>query len=141
MCFSSEHGLFGWTPIILLAVIGLFVLQNRDRALSVYSVLAFVTYLYTIGCYDDWAGISSFGNRFFISLTPIFILGLASLLRLARRRECNERRAAILAASTTRPLIAWNLGLVFQWGMHLIPARGPISWRDAGLQPGGCRSG
>ena len=25
----------------------------------------------------------------------------------------------------------WNLGLIFQWGTHLIPARGPISWRDA----------
>ena len=28
-------------------------------------------------------------------------------------------------------LIVWNLGLMFQWGMHLIPDRGPISWRVA----------
>ncbi len=28
-------------------------------------------------------------------------------------------------------LIVWNLGLMFQWGMHLIPDRGPIAWRDA----------
>jgi hypothetical protein len=27
--------------------------------------------------------------------------------------------------------IVWNIGLIFQWGTHLIPARGPISWRDA----------
>jgi hypothetical protein len=130
VCFSSEHGLFSWTPVILLAVLGLVVLQNHDRALSVYSVLAFATYLYTIGCYDDWAGISSFGNRFFISLTPLFILGLASLFDwLAEAWQ--ERRAAILAASITTALIAWNMGLVFQWGTHLIPVRGPISWRDA----------
>ena len=25
----------------------------------------------------------------------------------------------------------WNAGLIFQWGTHLIPARGPISWREA----------
>jgi len=25
----------------------------------------------------------------------------------------------------------WNMGLIFQWGTHLIPARGPISWREA----------
>jgi hypothetical protein len=24
--------------------------------------------------------------------------------------------------------IMWNLGLIFQWGAHLIPARGPVSW-------------
>jgi len=29
--------------------------------------------------------------------------------------------------------VLWNLGLMFQWGMHLIPDRGPISWRDATL--------
>ena len=130
VCFSSEHGLFSWTPVVLLSVIGLVLLKNRDRALSVYSVLAFATYLYTIGCYTDWAGISSFGNRFFISLTPLFILGLASFFDwLAEAWQ--ERRAAILAASITNTLILWNLGLVFQWGTHLIPARGPISWRNA----------
>ena len=24
----------------------------------------------------------------------------------------------------------WNLGLIFQWGAHLIPARGAVSWRE-----------
>ena len=114
----------------MLAVIGLVLLQKQDRALSLYALLAFVTYLYTIGCYDDWAGISSFGNRFFVSLTPLFILGLASFFDwLAEAWQ--ERRAAILASALTSALIVWNMGLVFQWGTHLIPARGPISWHDA----------
>jgi hypothetical protein len=130
VCFSSEHGLFSWTPAILLAVIGLFLLKNHDRALSLYSVLAFAFYLYAIGCYEDWAGISSFGNRFFVSLTPLFILGLAAFFdRLAEALP--ELRAATFAAALTTALIIWNLGLVFQWGTHLIPARGPISWHDA----------
>jgi hypothetical protein len=24
--------------------------------------------------------------------------------------------------------VAWNMGFIFQWGDHLIPVRGPISW-------------
>ena len=65
-----------------------------------------------------------------MGLTPLFVLGLAALVdRLARAWQ--ERRAAILAWSATAVLIVWNLGLMFQWGMHLIPDRGPISWRDA----------
>jgi hypothetical protein len=130
VCFSSEHGLFSWTPVILLAVVGLVLLQKQDRVLSLYVLLAFVTYLYTIGCYEDWAGISSFGNRFFVSLTPLFILGLASFFDwLAAAWQ--TRRAVVLASSLTAALIVWNMGLVFQWGTHLIPARGPISWHDA----------
>jgi len=27
--------------------------------------------------------------------------------------------------------IIWNLGMIYQWGAHLIPARGPISFREA----------
>ena len=27
-------------------------------------------------------------------------------------------------------LILWNIGFIFQWGTHLVPARGEISWRD-----------
>jgi len=130
VCFSSEHGLFSWTPIILLAVIGLVLLQKQDRVLSLYALLAFVTYLYTIGCYEDWAGISSFGNRFFVSLTPLFVLGTASFFD-SLAEAWQERRAAILASAVTGALIVWNMGLVFQWGTHLIPARGPISWHDA----------
>ena len=130
VCFSSEHGLFSWTPVVLFAVVGLVLLHKADRALSFYAVLAFATYLYTIGCYEDWAGISSFGARFFVSLTPLFILGLASLFNWLAE-TLSERSAAILAPATAGILIVWNLGLVFQWGTHLVPARGPISWRDA----------
>jgi hypothetical protein len=130
VAFSSEHGLFSWTPILLLAVIGLVLLQKRDRMLSLCCVAAFAIYLYAIGCYEDWAGISSFGNRFFVSLTPIFVLGLAGFFNFVAR-ETDDRRANILATCTVSLLILWNAGLIFQWGTHLIPARGPISWRDA----------
>jgi hypothetical protein len=130
VCFSADHGLFSWTPILIAAVVGLFLLWRCDRELAVYLVLVFAALLYTIGCYQDWDGLSSFGNRFFVMLTPIFVLGLAASLD-SLERAWKGRRAAIVSASVTAVLSLWNLGLIFQWGTHLIPARGPISWRDA----------
>jgi hypothetical protein len=130
VCFSSQHGVFSWTPILLLAAVGLFALRNYDRGLAAYLIIVFAAYLYAIGCYQDWDGISSYGNRFFVGLTPFFVLGLAALFDwLANAWQ--EGRATVLACSATTVLIAWNLGLMFQWGMHLIPDRGPISWGDA----------
>jgi hypothetical protein len=129
-CVSADHGLFSWHPILLLAVAGLFLLRKYDRQLGLYLMGVFVALVYTIGCYADWDGLSSFGNRYFVSLSPLFILGLAALFDwLAGAWQ--ERRAAILASSATVVLILWNLGLIFQWGTHLIPARGAISWRQA----------
>ena len=128
--FSADHGLFSWTPILILAVAGLFILRRRDRVLSWYLIAVFAGYLYVIGCYQNWDGLSSFGNRFFVSLAPIFVIGLAALFDWLGS-AWTERRAAIICASATVVLALWNMGLIFQWGTHLIPSRGPISWRDA----------
>ncbi len=130
VCFSADHGLFSWTPILMAAVIGLYFLWRYDRELAVYLILVFAALLYTVGCYLDWDGLSSFGNRFFVSLTPAFVLGLAAFLD-SLERAWTERRAAIVSVSATAVLSLWNLGLIFQWGTHLIPARGAISWREA----------
>jgi Dolichyl-phosphate-mannose-protein mannosyltransferase len=130
VCFSSEHGLFSWTPILLLSVAGLFLLRRYDRDLSIFLIGGFLVYLYAIGCYENWAGISSFGNRFFVSLTPLFVLGLASFFGWTASKW-RERQSTTFAWGITALFILWNMGLIFQWGTHLIPARGPISWRDA----------
>lgn len=130
VCFSSEHGLFSWTPILILAVVGLFMMRKYERTLALYLIVVFGADLYAIGCYQNWHGISSYGSRFFVGLTPLFVLGLAAFFDWLAR-TWNGRRAAIFAWSTTAALVMWNLGLIFQWGMHLIPDRGPISWRAA----------
>jgi len=129
VCFSAEHGLFSWTPILVLSVAGLFSLRRYDRELAFFLLGGFLVYLYAIGCYENWAGISSFGNRFFVSLTPLFVLGLASFFGWMASKW-RERKATTFAWSVTALFGLWNMGLIFQWGTHLIPARGPVSWRE-----------
>ena len=87
VCFSSEHGLFSWTPIVFLAVARIILLRRHDRVLGLYSICCFAAYLYVIGCYQDWDGLSSFGNRFFVSLTVLFVLGLSAVFRSGRARS------------------------------------------------------
>lgn len=126
--FSSDHGLFSWTPILLLAVVGLVLLWRIDKELAAGLAISTLAFYFLIATYPDWDGISSYGNRFFVSLTPIFIIGLASLLA-AFERAWRSRKAAVVSAVIILTLFAaWNVGLIFQWGMHLIPERGPISW-------------
>ena len=35
-----------------------------------------------------------------------------------------------VASAVLGCLILWNLAFMFQWGTHLVPARGPISWSE-----------
>ena len=78
--FSSNHGLLSWTPLLGLAILGLFFFAFRLPEVGIPFFTAVVAFYLFISFYPDWAGISSYGNRFFISLTPLFVLGLAYLL-------------------------------------------------------------
>jgi hypothetical protein len=126
--FSSDHGMFSWTPVLILAVVGLPFLIKRDALLGGGALLTFLAYYYFIASYPDWDGLSSFGNRFFVSLTPIFILGLAALLNSFSSWVGKTTRAVAIACPVLALFIAWNVGFIFQWGTHMVPARGEISW-------------
>jgi hypothetical protein len=126
--FSSNHGLLSWTPILFLSLAGLILFARRQSAVGIPLVAAVLAFYLLIACYPDWAGISSYGNRFFVSLTAIFIIGLAVFLDGFTSRFVS-RRAAIAAACVLMGMfVVWNVGLMFQWGTHLVPARGPIDF-------------
>lgn len=127
--FSSDHGLFTWTPVLALALIGLVLFLRIDRTLAFYFLAIFSVFSYVLACYVNWDGISSFGNRFFISIGPAFIIGLAALFDRIFRAWAGGRKAFISAAFVVALFAAWNVGFIIQWGDHLIPVRGEISWR------------
>jgi len=129
--FSSNHGLLAWTPLLGFAIIGLLLFAFRFPDAGVPFVAAMLTFYLLISIYPDWAGISSYGNRFFISLTLLFIIGLAYLLERGARLFRQERTALAVSTTLLACFVLWNLGLIYQWGTHLIPARGSISFKEA----------
>ncbi len=128
--FSSNHGLLAWTPILLLAIVGLFFFWRREPRIGSPFLAGFLAFYVLISCYPDWAGISSYGNRFFVSLTPFFILGLAVFFDRAAQLFPSRRAARAAAGIVIAVFTLWNAGLMFQWGSHLIPARGPVSFSE-----------
>jgi hypothetical protein len=124
---SSEHGILTWTPILSLAIFGLFFVQRRAKVLTSYFSAGAAAFFYLIACYPYWHGTASFGNRYLISLTPIFIFGLALFLQRAAGLSRFSRFLFPAAASVIALFVLWNAGFIFQWGAHLIPPRGPVS--------------
>jgi hypothetical protein len=127
--FSSDHGLLSWTPILVLAVVGIIMFRRYDSSFSLYLWLVCAFFYYVICCYNNWDGLSSFGNRFFLSLGPIFILGLAVFFARVGAWWKSERIVLLGVAFALFLFATWNIEFIFQWGDHLIPVRGPISWR------------
>lgn len=129
--FSSNHGLLSWTPLLGFAILGLLLFAFRLPKVGIPLLSAMLAFYLFVSFYPDWAGISSFGNRFFVSLTPLFIFGLAQLLERVGARLRQPRIALAVSSAVLTCFVLWNLGLIYQWGTHLVPARGPISFRQA----------
>jgi hypothetical protein len=128
--FSSNHGLLVWTPILLFAIVGLILFRWREPRVGAPFLAALLAFYLFIACYPDWAGISSYGNRFFVSLTALFILSLAVFLDRAAQLFRSRRVALAAAFAILALFVLWNVGLMFQWGSHLIPVRGPVSFSE-----------
>jgi hypothetical protein len=128
--FSRSHGLFVFTPILVLAFAGLFYLRSLDRAFGTLCVFITLVFYYFVSCFSWWYGAVGLGNRFFVSLTPIFVLGLASLFAWAARLWPDSRTASFRIIPITLLFVFWNLGLVYQWQTHLMPRYGPVYWPE-----------
>ena len=121
---SPNHGLFFWTPLALVALAGLawFTVRRRVGAhrdgpwLGALLLLLFVLQIYISGCVESWTVAGSFGQRRFLAMTPLLVVGLAALVPPTGLR--GARRA--LAAAVVVFGIWWNLGLMAQFGLHLM---------------------
>jgi hypothetical protein len=122
---SAEHGWFSWHPAAAAGVIGLALLARRRDDARVLLV-ACAAFFFAVASYQNWHGQSSFGNRFFVSLTVLLVIGLADL---AARAAARARPARLGAAAVLAFLMLWNAGLAYQWGTDIIPNRGPVDFR------------
>ena len=111
--FSDNHGLFTWTPIAAVSVVGLVPLIRRDRLIGSAAVLFFVTSWYVNSAVSDWWAGEAFGARRFLSCYPVLVLGLAAVFD---RIEARTEMMAALAISFTA--YTFLLLLQYQAFMH-----------------------
>jgi hypothetical protein len=108
--FSWYHGLATWTPLLVLAVIGLLLLHRHDRGLARAGLATFVAQLLLLSILERWFwGGASFGQRRFDSCTLFFLLGVAALL---------ERLPRWIGAALTIVTTAWTM-MLFIAATHL----------------------
>ena len=88
LLFSSNGGLFAWTPLALPAVFGLVLLVRRDRKVGLTLLATLALGVYVLASNPMWSAGWSFGARRLTEAYPVFVLGLCvaaeALLRCPR---------------------------------------------------------
>ena len=120
--FSPEHGLFVWTPLLLVAAGGLLWMAWPARAGSVDTrriglilCLMVMTQIYVTGSVDSWTSGGAFGQRRFVGLTIVWAVGLAAAFQAVRGVGIRRALWAVCTLS-----VWWNLGLMAQFGANLM---------------------
>jgi hypothetical protein len=95
--FSDWHGLFTWTPIVVVAIAGLVVLARREAMVATALGVALLLSWYANAAVADWWAGEAYGARRFVSCFPIFVIGLAAAMRpLTARLRLLATLAAIV---------------------------------------------
>jgi hypothetical protein len=128
--FSTDHGVLVFAPILVLALVGLVYLCRLQPALGAIFISILAAFYCIIAFYPWWSGVFGPGNRYFLSLTPVFILGLAFAFDLAECLWRSERAAALRLVPLTLVLVIWNLGLIYQFEKHLMPWYTKVYWDE-----------
>ncbi|GAB6040855.1 hypothetical protein [Endothiovibrio diazotrophicus] len=129
LLFGTRHGLFSWHPLLLAALLGLALLWRPRRLLLLGIVAALAAQTLLNAAVSDWWAGWSFGQRRFISLLPLFGVGLALALAWLETR-LPPRRAAAGAALLVALLGGWNLLFVHQYQEALIFRSLPLTWGE-----------
>ena len=123
--FSPEHGLFMWTPLALLAVLGLVALSLggvRSTAADIrwiggMMLLMVGLQVYVNGSVESWTVAGSFGQRRFVALTPLLVTGLAAAGGVV---ASSSRAVRIAAAALVAACLWWNVALMIQFGLNVM---------------------
>ena len=116
---SSAHGFFAWTPMAMLGLAGLVVLALRGpadtRRIGGIALVMVMAQVYVSGSVDSWTVAGAFGQRRFVALTILLVIGLASLLRSLPRGPWH-----VVAAIAVVTFVWWNLALTALFGAGLM---------------------
>jgi Dolichyl-phosphate-mannose-protein mannosyltransferase len=117
LLFSARHGLFTWTPLLLLATVGLLLGLRRSRRLFGLALLGLSLSILVNSSLSDWWGSDSFGQRRLLGLTPLFGLGLGEAVTLLSSRLLPT--ALIIVG-----LSFWNQQLAVVYNAKLVAGMG-----------------
>ena len=121
---STEHGLVAWTPLVIAALFGIGVLCVKSlpgtsfrelRRIGLCLFVMFAAQVYISGSVDSWTVAGAFGQRRFVGVTIILVIGLAALIRVTA-----EHWSRVMTFALVTLCIWWNLGLMVQFGAGLM---------------------
>jgi hypothetical protein len=135
--FDTHHGIFFWTPLAVLAMTGLVLMTAAPqrlrgnataesgvratagasdmRRLGACMLVMVALQVYISGVVESWTVAGAFGQRRFVAITILLVIGLAAL------REWSRAASARIAVNVAIVIcVWWNLALIAEFGTSMM---------------------
>ena len=115
--FSTQKGLFFWSPLLLLAVAGAIVASGWARGIVTTAIVVFAIQVYLAASWWDWQFGASYGHRAFTDGLSLAALLVAACFEWTARRVVARRIVGILATV----FVALSIVQMLQYWTRSIP--------------------
>jgi len=125
--FSDRHGMFFWSPVLLLAVYGFaWNFARRGRrfdGLLVSLLISFVALWYLNSAWSGWFFGVSFGSRGFLDLIGLFVIGVAMAFESLGPDPARWPRIGLIS---TAAAVLFNWILLALFVLNKVPREAPL---------------
>ena len=108
--FSLKNGLFIYTPLVVIALIGYFLKWKKTDAFKILSIIVLVFSWYLVSSWSSWDQGASFSGRMFVGLLPLLAIPLAQLMTYLSKKVYDLKLFFMIFVL---PLGGINLLLIF----------------------------
>lgn len=116
--FSTQKGLFFWSPILLVSIAGFWLRHPLVRGARWSVVTAFLVISVLIGSWHDWQFGGSYGHRGFTDILPLLAIPIAIVIAWASRAPVPVR---VTMSVITLLVVSLSVFQMWQYWVGLIP--------------------
>ena len=117
--FSVERGVFFWSPLLLLAVIGMGVARGWARGLVAATLGILAAHSYLLASWYIWDLGVGYGHRAYVDVLPLFAVFLAAFFARVAGRRALVWPVGVLAAT----LVALSIVEMLQYWIGVMPGQ------------------
>lgn len=119
LLIAPNRGLFIFTPVMILAVIGFWYIRKDPKPFSRFlmgSLVAMVVTVMIYASFDDWQGGETFGPRYLTCILPYLAIGLCIFFQDLAQKPRDQLVTGVIVMLIVFSVFVQVIGVIFYRG-------------------------